>query len=103
MSLQPQPRGMIAMGHAGPVGTPPRRSGAEARQKGRDVDTVTLVLAGVFSLIGMAAFAYGRRAARIGVALGGVILMFVPYVVPDPLAMLVIGGAIIAGMYLFPG
>jgi hypothetical protein len=67
------------------------------------MDTMTLVLAGVFSLIGMAALAYGRRSSRIGVAVGGVILMFFPYFVPNPLIMLVIGAAIVAGMYLFPG
>jgi hypothetical protein len=67
------------------------------------MDTVTFVLASVLSLIGMAALAYGRRSSRIGVALGGVVLMFFPYFVPNPLAMLLIGGAIVAGMYLFPG
>lgn len=67
------------------------------------MDTATLVLAGVFSLIGMAAVGYGRRSSRIGVAVGGVVLMFFPYFVPNPLTMLLIGAAIVAGMYLFPG
>jgi hypothetical protein len=67
------------------------------------MDTMTFVLAAVFSLIGMAALAYGRRSSRIGVAVGGVMLMFFPYFVPNPLVMLAIGAAIVAGMYLFPG
>ena len=67
------------------------------------MDTVTLILAAVFSLIGMAALAYGRRSSRIGVAIGGVVLMFFPYFTPNPLTMLLIGAAIVAGMYLFPG
>ena len=67
------------------------------------MDTVTLVLAAVFSLIGMAALAYGRRSSRIGIVIGGVVLMFFPYFTPNPLTMLLIGAAIVAGMYLFPG
>jgi hypothetical protein len=67
------------------------------------MDAVTIVLASLFSLLGMAALAYGKRSSRIGIALGGVVLMFFPYFVPNPLAMLLVGAAIVAGMYLFPG
>ena len=67
------------------------------------MDTMALVLTGVFSLIGMAAVAYGRRSSRIGIAVGGVVLMLLPYFVPTPLTMLIAGAAIMAGMYFFPG
>ncbi len=67
------------------------------------MDTGSIVVAGIFSLLGMAALAYGRRSSRIGFALGGVVLMFFPYFVPSPLVMLLVGAAIMAGMYFFPG
>jgi hypothetical protein len=63
----------------------------------------TLVLGGVFGLIGMAAVAYGKRSSQIGVVIGGVLLMIFPYVVPNVAATAVIGVAILVGMYLCPG
>lgn len=66
-------------------------------------DIWQFVVAGAFSLIGLAAFIYGRRQARFGCLLGGIALMIYPFFVPSVLLMVVIGCAIIAAMWLFPG
>ena len=62
----------------------------------------TLVLGGFFSLIGMAAFVYGRKTDRIGMVLGGVVLTVFPYFVGNPFLIALIGIATIVGIYLFP-
>lgn len=61
-----------------------------------------LILGGIFSLIGMAAFVYGRRTGRIGLVLGGIVLTVFPYVVGNPTVIALIGIATMAGMYFFP-
>ena len=63
---------------------------------------MTFILGGVFSLIGMAAFVYGKKSARTGPLIGGMILMIFPYFVPNPLLMVLIGAVTLVGMYLFP-
>lgn len=67
------------------------------------LDVWQFVVAGVCSLIGLAAFIYGRRQARFGWLLGGIALMTYPFFVPSVLLLIVIGCAIIAAMWLFPG
>jgi hypothetical protein len=61
-----------------------------------------LVLGGIFSLIGMAAFVYGRKTNRIGMILGGIVLTVFPYFVGSPIAIALVGIAIMVGMYFFP-
>lgn len=53
------------------------------------------------SLIGMAAFAYGRRSSRLVPVIGGVILMIYPYFVPNAFAMAAIGAAVVVAIILF--
>ena len=53
------------------------------------------------SLIGMAAFAYGKKTSRVVPLIGGLILMIYPYFVPNVLAMAVIAAGLVAGMILF--
>jgi hypothetical protein len=60
-----------------------------------------LVLGLFISLIGMAAFAYGRRSSRLVPVIGGVILMVYPYFVPNALTMAVIGVAVVVAIMLF--
>jgi hypothetical protein len=62
----------------------------------------TLVLGGLFSLIGMGAFVYGRKTGRIGTIIGGGILTVFPYFVSNPVLIALIGTVIVIGMYLFP-
>ncbi len=62
----------------------------------------TLILGGLFSLIGMGAFVYGRRTNRIGMILGGAVLSVFPYFVGNPVVIVLVGIAIIVGMYFFP-
>ena len=63
---------------------------------------MTLILGIVFSVIGMAAFAYGRKSKKSSPLIGGMILMIFPYFVPNPLLMVLIGAVTLVGMYLFP-
>jgi len=44
------------------------------------------------SLVGMAAFAYGKKTSRVVPLAGGLVLMIYPYFVPNTLAMAVIAG-----------
>lgn len=67
-----------------------------------DFNPPVMILGGIFSLIGMAAFVYGRRTDRIGMVLGGIALTVFPYFVGNPAVMALIGVATIAGMYFFP-
>lgn len=62
----------------------------------------TLILGGLFSLIGMGAFVYGRKTDRIGMILGGIVLCVFPYFVGNPVVIVLIGAATMAGMYFFP-
>ncbi len=61
----------------------------------------SLVLGLFVSLIGMAAFVYGKKTSRLVPLIGGLILMIYPYFVPNVLAMVVIGAGLVAGMILF--
>ena len=62
---------------------------------------MTFILGGAFSLIGMAAFMYGKKSTRSGPLIGGLILMIFPYFVPNPLLMVLVGAVTLVGMYLF--
>ena len=63
---------------------------------------MTFILGGVFSVIGMVAFAYGRKSKKNSPLIGGMILMVFPYFVPNPIVMGLIGAVTLVGMYLFP-
>jgi len=63
---------------------------------------MTFILGGVFSVIGMVAFAYGRKSKKNSPLIGGMILMVFPYFVPNPIVMGLIGAMTLVGMYLFP-
>ncbi|HEV2356078.1 MAG TPA: amino acid transport protein [bacterium] len=62
----------------------------------------TLILGGFFSLIGMAAIAYGRKTDRIGAVIGGSVLTVFPLFVGSPVLIAVIGTALMFGIWLFP-
>ena len=67
-----------------------------------DFSPAALALGFVFSLIGMAAFVYGRKTDRLGMVLGGAVLTVFPYFVGNPMLIALIGIATIVGMYFFP-
>ncbi len=67
-----------------------------------NVTPATLALGFVFSLIGMAAFVYGRKTDRIGMVLGGIVLTVFPYFVGNPVLIALIGIATMVGIYFFP-
>jgi len=62
---------------------------------------MTLILGGVFSVIGMVAFWYGRKSKKNNPLIGGTVLMVFPYFVPNPVLMGLVGAATLVGMYLF--
>ncbi len=67
-----------------------------------NISPATLILGGLFSLIGMGAFIYGRRTGRIGATIGGGVLTVFPYFISNPVLIVLIGTAVVIGMYLFP-
>lgn len=62
----------------------------------------TLIIGGLFSLIGMAAVVYGRKTERIVMIIGGSALTVFPLFVENPVAIALIGTAIMVGMWYFP-
>jgi hypothetical protein len=56
---------------------------------------MALALNFVVSLIGMAAFAYGKKTDRLVPVFGGVVLMIYPYFVASAAALAVIGAILI--------
>jgi hypothetical protein len=60
-------------------------------------------LAGVilFSVLGYAAWRYGKRSSRPIVRWGGVVLMLYPYAIRETWLLYVVGAAICAAMYVF--
>jgi hypothetical protein len=65
-------------------------------------DPATLMIGGLFSLIGMAAVVYGRKTERIVMIVGGSALTIFPMFVQNPVMIALIGTAIVLGMWFFP-
>ena len=55
----------------------------------------------IFGLIGMAAFAYGRKNQKPKAMGIGAVIMFYPYLVSDTLALWGIGAALTAALFKF--
>lgn len=68
--------------------------------RGEAVDTSWIVWSSLFSLIGMAVFVYGRRQGRAAPLISGVALMVYPYFVSSTFALIGIGVALLAGMFV---
>ncbi len=62
------------------------------------MDPTWLMLSGLFSLIGMAVFTYGRKQRTATHTLIGVALMAYPYFVSSPYALVGIGVLLLFGM-----
>jgi LPXTG-motif cell wall-anchored protein len=62
------------------------------------MDAAWLMWSGLFSLIGAAAFMYGRRQRRGAPTLVGVALMVYPYFVATTLGIVGIGALLLAGL-----
>jgi hypothetical protein len=67
------------------------------------MDSTWLLLSGLFSLIGMAVFAYGRKQHTATHTLTGVALMVYPYFVSSILALVAIGVLLLIGMVVGNG
>ena len=55
------------------------------------MDPTYLIIAFFFGMIGMGYFMYGKKQNRPGPLIAGIILMVYPYIVTDPLQMILIG------------
>ena len=55
----------------------------------------------LFSIIGFAAFRYGKKATRWQPMAIGAVLMVYPYFVPETWLMVAIGAALCVGLFLF--
>lgn len=66
-----------------------------------NLDPASLILGGLFSLIGMGAIIYGRRTERIVPIIGGSVLAFFPLFVGNAVLIALIGAATMVGMWLF--
>lgn len=55
----------------------------------------------LFSLVGMAAFGYGKRMASLKTMVIGGVLMVFPYVVPNAILLYVIGAALTAALFYY--
>lgn len=62
----------------------------------------TLILGGLFSLIGMAAVVYGRKTDRIAAVIGGSVLTVFPLFVSNPVLIALVGTVIVIGIFMFP-
>lgn len=59
-----------------------------------------LIWSSVFALIGFAAFTYGRRQRLGAPTLVGIVLMIYPYFVSSTLALVGIGAALLAALFV---
>ena len=62
------------------------------------MDAAWLMWSSLFSLIGMAAFMYGRRQRRMTPTLAGAALALYPYFVSNTVALVGIGVLLVAGL-----
>lgn len=60
-----------------------------------------LMITFVLGVVGLALFVYGKKQRLIVPALGGIVLMGMPYVVHRPVVLGVVGLAIAAGSIVF--
>ena len=67
------------------------------------MDPTWLLLSGLFSLIGMAVFAYGRRQRTATHTLIGVALMAYPYFISSSIALIGIGVLLLVAMVVGNG
>jgi multisubunit Na+/H+ antiporter MnhC subunit len=66
-----------------------------------NLSPASLLLGGLFTLIGMAAVLYGRKTERLVPIIGGSALTIFPFFVDSPVWIAVIGTAIVLGMWYF--
>ncbi|MBI3523705.1 MAG: hypothetical protein HY066_04135 [Betaproteobacteria bacterium] len=55
----------------------------------------------IFSIIGYAAYRYGKKAGMAAVKWIGVALMLYPYAISETWQLYVVGGALCAGLYIY--
>ena len=55
----------------------------------------------LFSLIGFAAFRYGKKTANMATMLIGIVLMVYPYIVPETWMLYLAGTALCGALYWF--
>lgn len=66
------------------------------------MDINTLMLSILFGSIGMGLFVFGKKQGRPLHLIAGVLLMVLPYILPNPIAMTVVAVLLTAGPFLAP-
>lgn len=77
---------------------PARVDSERPRAHAADMDGAWLMLSGLFSLLGMAVFAYGRRRRTATHTLLGAALMGYPYFVSSLAALIAVGVLLLVGV-----
>ena len=65
------------------------------------MNTASLIAGGIFNTIGLAAFIYGKKQAKLKPMLIGGALMAYPYLITDTMMILVIGVLLTAALFIF--
>ena len=64
-----------------------------------DITATTLFLGVLFGSIGFGFFIYGRKQRKVVPLLCGIVLMIVPYFIPNTLLLFVVGAVLVAIPY----
>ena len=64
-----------------------------------DITATTLFLGVLFGSIGLGFFIYGRKQRKVVPLLCGIVLMIVPYFIPNTLLLFVVGAVLVAVPY----
>ncbi len=65
------------------------------------MNSVNLIVGGIFNAIGLAAFVYGKKQSKMKLMLIGSVLMVYPYLVTDAMILLAIGVLLTVALFIF--
>ena len=65
------------------------------------MNSANLIVGGIFSAIGLAAFVYGKKQSRIKPMMIGIGLMVYPYLIAELTTILVIGVLLTTALFMF--
>ncbi len=65
------------------------------------MSSANLIIGGIFSAIGLAAFVYGKKQSKMKPMMIGISMMVYPYLITDVTIILVIGVLLTAALFIF--
>jgi hypothetical protein len=74
--------------------------GGTAARKRQPMDATTLLLSTIFGAVGLGYFIYGKRQGHAVAMIAGLLLMVVPYLLPDPILTSLASLALMAAPFL---